>query len=250
MSFRRILGGMILAAFALPATAQDVAGKWVESPAGALPGTRFVFDFVVVGDEVIGTTTLERPSPQGPMEVPFSGMVAGNDVTFTMRLPAPAEGPYLTFAGTVEGDELTLTGTVQDPPPGLSPPPLIVKLARDQQTRFVQISPGETHLCVGQYGAFVADRDGSVTGAESFRSNERWLVDERGLRSFGSEAIRLNECIITDGRPTRCVQSGGLWGGRFSLGRDDVFTLILTSSTADSTTRDYILKGTCRVLNE
>jgi hypothetical protein len=177
-------------------------------------------------------------------------MVVENEVEFTTMLPGTVDGPDVSFTGAVEGDELTLTGIVQNPPPGQSPPPLRVTLTRTEQARPIQVAAGETHLCVGEYGAFVADRDGSVTGAERFRSNERWLVDERGLRPFGSEAIRLNECVINNGRPTRCEQSGGLWGGHFSLGRDDVFTLILIYSTADSTTRDYILKGKCRVIDE
>jgi hypothetical protein len=250
MIIRQILAGMILSVFALSTLAQDVAGKWAGSPVGFPPDLQFIFDFVVVGDDLIGATSTEPSPPQAPPEMPFSGMVVENEVQFTAMLPGTVDGPNVTFTGAVEGDALTLTGIVQNPPPGQSPPPLIVTLARTEPARSIQISAGETHLCVGEYGAFVADRDGSVIGAERFRNNERWLVDERGLRPFGSEAIRLNECVINNGRPIRCEQSGGLWGGRFSLGRDDVFTLILMSATADSTTRDSILKGKCRVIDE
>ena len=250
MVIRQIFGVMVLSVFTLSAAAQDVAGKWVGSPVGFPPGLQFIFDFVVVGDDLIGASSTEPSRPQGPPETPFSGTVIENGVQFTTVLPGTADGPSITFTGAVEGDELTLTGIVQNPPPGQTPPPLIVPLSRTEQARSMQISAGATHLCTVEYGAFVADKDGSVTGAERFRSTQRWLVDERGLRQFGSEAIRLDECSINNGRPTRCEQSGGLWGGRFSLDRDDVFTLILMYSTDDFTTQDHILKGKCRVIGE
>ena len=115
------------------------------------------------------------------------------------------------------------------------------------QVGYLPTALGETYLCVGEDGAWVEDKDGVVTGAEAFRNNERWLVDERGLRAFGSEMVRLDECLINEGRPTSCQQSGRLWGGHFSLGRDDVFTLMLLGASGDGARRAFLLKGKCSV---
>jgi hypothetical protein len=116
------------------------------------------------------------------------------------------------------------------------------------QACYLPVAMGEPYLCVGEHGAWVEDKDGIVTGSQAFRNDERWIVDERGLRAFGSEMVRLDECVMNEGRPTSCQQSGRLWGGHFSLGRDDVFTLMLLGASGDGAKRAFILKGKCSVM--
>jgi len=82
----------------------DVTGVWestVESPQGAMMSTA---TYKQEGEKLTGTHV-------GQMgELPLTGTVKGNAITYTITVDAQGQQFTLTYAGKVEGD--TITGTV------------------------------------------------------------------------------------------------------------------------------------------
>jgi len=93
----------LIAAFALTASAADVAGTWkasVETPNGTFEST---FAFKVDGAKLTGTVT-------GQMgEAPISeGKVDGAKVSFAVSREYNGQTFKITYEGTVNGNELKL----------------------------------------------------------------------------------------------------------------------------------------------
>ena len=53
----------------------------------------------------------------------------------------------------------------------------------------------KTYLCIGEQGVRVSPGEES----ESFSNDQKWLVDESGLRRFGEDSAWLTDCNYTTG---------------------------------------------------
>ena len=103
---------LALAAFATPASAQDVAGSWEltwEGPRGTQSVT------VVLAQEgmnVTGTAHMRRG--ENTMEVPIkNGMIHGDQLTFALEFGMGERTMTQSFAATVTGN--TMEGTLTTP---------------------------------------------------------------------------------------------------------------------------------------
>jgi hypothetical protein len=120
-------------AAAAPAAAQDVSGTWefaytMETPRGSMDRTITV-QLEQDGTALVGTAEMAaggRPGGAGgggggqTQTVDISdGMVAGNEVMFTIVLNRGERTFEMTFAGQVDGD--AMEGTVSNPMGGDSP---------------------------------------------------------------------------------------------------------------------------------
>ena len=119
-------------AAAAPAAAQDASGTWefaytMETPRGSMERTMTV-QLVQDGTALTGTAEMQamgRPGGGGggtgeTRTVDISnGMVAGNEVMFTIVLSRGERTFEMTFAGQVDGD--AMEGTVSNPMGGDSP---------------------------------------------------------------------------------------------------------------------------------
>jgi hypothetical protein len=106
MSIRRAFFVLGLAAFALPAAAQNVAGKWngsIESPQGAFS---MLFDFAVEGDVLKGTISNDFTGATPITD----GKLDGNKLSFNTAFEGGPDGPIaISYTGMIEGDKITLT---------------------------------------------------------------------------------------------------------------------------------------------
>ena len=95
---------LLFLAAAPPASAQSVAGEWnaiMNTPGGT---REFKIIFVVKGDSLSGT--VKRPTG----EVPLSGTIKGNAITFSYNIVYGDNPLTLTVVGTVDGD--TMKGSI------------------------------------------------------------------------------------------------------------------------------------------
>jgi hypothetical protein len=118
MNARSLAFAALAALFAIPAAAQEAAGKWnasVDTPQG--PFAR-VFDLAVEGDTLTGTMSNDFMGA-----TPISdGVVNGNELSFKLSLQGGPGGPMnINYKGAVNGDELVLTSTFEGAPPGGGP---------------------------------------------------------------------------------------------------------------------------------
>src|SRR5215813_2537798 len=99
---------IVMALFALTASAADVAGSWkgsVDTPNGAMENT---FVFKTDGDKLTGTVSMGQ---FGDAEI-SSGKVDGDDVTFKVVRDFNGNQFTLEYKGKVKEKEMTLTVTV------------------------------------------------------------------------------------------------------------------------------------------
>ena len=107
----------------------------------------------------------------------------------------------------------------------------------------------DSWLCIGDYVAFVGNKDGRVTGSEAGRADWKYLVDENGVKEFGSETYFLDHCLWFEGRPGSCEYSERrYWRGRFSMSPDHVFELIFIKVKDSGEVTTYLLQGKCSQL--
>jgi opacity protein-like surface antigen len=96
---------VLFAAFAMTASAADVAGTWkatMESPNGAMENT---FVFKVDGANLTGTT-----SNQMMGELPIAnGKIDGDNLSFVVKVDFGGNAMELTYKGKVTGNEMKLT---------------------------------------------------------------------------------------------------------------------------------------------
>ena len=100
-----VLAALTTVAFALPASAQSVAGAWDlswETPRGAQTTT---FVFAQDGMNVTGTAQIRRG--ERAMEVPIkNGMLHGDQLTFSLEFGMGERTMTQTFTATVKGDAM------------------------------------------------------------------------------------------------------------------------------------------------
>ena len=103
----------LLLAFALPAAAADLAGKWnaeFDSPIGV---QKYVYDFQKSGDTLTGHATYDHSMGKGTS--PLKDLkVEGDKVSFCEPLSIEGNEITITYSGTLAGDTLTLTRNVGD----------------------------------------------------------------------------------------------------------------------------------------
>jgi hypothetical protein len=113
---RLLLSSAILVLLALPAAAQDAAGKWnatVETPNGPFA---LAFEFLVdAAGKLTGSMTNELFGA-----IPIKeGMTRGSELAFKLTFEGGPDGPMtIAYTGTVKGDELALTSKFEGAPPG------------------------------------------------------------------------------------------------------------------------------------
>ncbi len=94
----------LIAAFALTASAADVAGTWkssMETPNGTMEQT---YTFKVDGDKLTGTVS----SQMGDAEI-SEGKLEGEKISFAVSREFNGQAFKMTFEGTVSGSEMKLT---------------------------------------------------------------------------------------------------------------------------------------------
>jgi hypothetical protein len=101
---RLVCVGLLVAFWALPATAQDASGTWnasIKTPQGALP---LVIELAADGQTLTGTFS-NHFMPKIPIQ---DGTVVGNKLSFKLVLASMT----LAYKGALDGDTLTLTPEV------------------------------------------------------------------------------------------------------------------------------------------
>jgi len=106
-----------------------------------------------------------------------------------------------------------------------------------------------TWLWIGEHGAQVSHKDGEVTGSESFTNQQRWLVDEIGVRPFGEDRTIIDHCMLFEGRPARCSSSDASIND-FTMDPQYVFTLTGFTIDDDMVIIHYIVKGKCSKISD
>ena len=100
-----VLAALTTVAFALPASAQSVAGTWDlswETPRGAQTTT---FVFAQDGMNVTGTAQIRRA--ERAMEVPIkNGMLHGDQLTFALEMGMGERTVTQSFTATVTGNAM------------------------------------------------------------------------------------------------------------------------------------------------
>jgi hypothetical protein len=96
---------LLFAAFALTASAADVAGTWkssLETPNGNFEST---YVFKVDGDKVTGTVATAQMGESAISD----GKLDGDKLSFAVKRNGPNGELVITYKGTVTGDELKMT---------------------------------------------------------------------------------------------------------------------------------------------
>ena len=99
-----------LAVLALPAAAQDVAGKWMGSVDTQGVPFELAFQFAVNGNELSGSMSNDFIGM-----IPITeGMISGAEVSFKLSIDGgPGGAMVISYKGMIEGDELKLTSTFE-----------------------------------------------------------------------------------------------------------------------------------------
>ena len=103
----------LLMAFAFPAAAAELPGRWTaefESPIGV---QKYVYEFQKSGDAFTGQATFERSIGNGTVQLK-NVKVEGDKITFDEPLSVDGNEMTITYSGTLAGDELKLTRNVGD----------------------------------------------------------------------------------------------------------------------------------------
>jgi hypothetical protein len=103
----------LLMAFALPAVAADLPGRWTaefDSPIGV---QKYVYEFTKTGDSVTGQATYEHSMGKGTVALK-NLKLEGDKVSFEEPLTIEGNTLNITYSGTLAGDELKLSRVVGD----------------------------------------------------------------------------------------------------------------------------------------
>lgn len=112
MKFFSIAGVVaVLALVAAPASAGELAGRWIaefDSPIGV---QKYVYEFKGSGDSLTGEATYEHQLGKGTVALKDL-KVDGDKVSFSEPLSIEGMDITITYTGTLNGDELSLTRNV------------------------------------------------------------------------------------------------------------------------------------------
>ena len=106
----------------------------------------------------------------------------------------------------------------------------------------------DAYLCTAKYAAGVTEKNDDVTQAQSGEYDEKYIVDERGFRFFGSDTVQLSKCKFIDGRPASCENPGDGWSGLFLLPSNLVFTYFHVVGGGNGVFEALVVKGKCEKL--
>ena len=101
----------LLLAFALPAAAADLPGKWTaefDSPIGV---QKYVYEFSKSGDTLTGQATYDHSMGKGTVQLK-NLKLEGDKISFDEPLSINGDEITIVYSGTLAGDELKLTRKV------------------------------------------------------------------------------------------------------------------------------------------
>ena len=79
-----LLLACVIVAFALPALAGDVAGKWKAEFDTQVGVQKYTFDFKVEGEKLTGKASFERMGQKGETDL-LEGRVSGDEISFVEK---------------------------------------------------------------------------------------------------------------------------------------------------------------------
>lgn len=111
---RSMVALVFVAAFAVLASAADVAGTWTAEFDTQIGVQKYVFTFKVDGEKLTGEAVAERMGQkEGPVALK-DGTVKGDQIAFTEPLNFQGQEVSITYTGTIAGDEIKFTRKVGD----------------------------------------------------------------------------------------------------------------------------------------
>jgi hypothetical protein len=93
------------------AHAADLAGKWTAEFDTQIGIQKYVYEFKILGDRLVGKATFERSLGNGEAELK-SIKLNGDDVSFVEPLMMEGNEIPITYTGKIAGDEMKLTRQV------------------------------------------------------------------------------------------------------------------------------------------
>jgi len=113
MKIRPLVLLTLLLSALLPASAAELAGKWLSEVDTQIGAQKYAYEFKQEGDVLTGTATYEHSLGKGTVALQ-AVKLDGDRITFSE--PLKVEGMELTISyhGTLAGDELKLTRQVGD----------------------------------------------------------------------------------------------------------------------------------------
>lgn len=123
----RPLFALVALIFAGPglAHAADLVGKWSTEFDTQIGLQKYVYEFKVSGDRLVGKATFERTTGNGEVELKAIKL-NGDDVSFTEPFAVEGNEIPITYTGKIAGDEMRLTRNVGD----FATEPLVAKRAK------------------------------------------------------------------------------------------------------------------------
>ena len=108
-----LLLACITIAFALPALAADVTGKWKAEFDTQVGVQKYTFEFKVEGEKLTGKASFERMEQKGEVDL-VEGKVNGNEISFAEKLSVQGNEIHIEYTGKINGDEISFTRKVGD----------------------------------------------------------------------------------------------------------------------------------------
>jgi len=106
---------LAMCAFASPAGADDVTGKWKTEFDTVIGVQKYVFDLKMDGDKLSAKASFERTGMGVKGEVTMTECaLAGNDVSFVEPLDVQGILVRIVYKGKLSGDEIAFTRWVGD----------------------------------------------------------------------------------------------------------------------------------------
>jgi hypothetical protein len=130
MRIRSLVFGALAALLAIPAVAEDAAGKWnasVDTPNGPFA---FVFEFVVDPAGKLTGSMLNDFTGSTPIK---EGSIKGDKLSFKLTFEGAPDGAMtISYSGVVKGNELLMTSKFEGTPPGGGPAEQSFKATRQK----------------------------------------------------------------------------------------------------------------------
>jgi maltodextrin utilization protein YvdJ len=103
----------VTVAFALPATAADVTGKWKAEFDTQVGVQKYTFEFKIEGEKLTGKASFERMEQKGEVDL-VEGKVNGTEISFVEKLNFQGNELRIEYTGKINGDEISFTRKVGD----------------------------------------------------------------------------------------------------------------------------------------
>jgi hypothetical protein len=103
----------ITVAFALPALAADVTGKWKAEFDTQVGVQKYTFVFKVEGEKLTGKASFERMDQKGEVDL-MEGKALGAEISFVEKLSFQGNELRIEYTGKINGDEISFIRKVGD----------------------------------------------------------------------------------------------------------------------------------------